>query len=290
MTPITSSFRLPMLSPTTLSSGARAAPPPAAAAFPDLYERLLVAPLFRPWAEQLLDALPLAPGQRVLDVACGTGIVARLVRERLGERATIVAVDRSPAMLAVARAIEPAVEWREGDAVELPLGEDERFDVVLCHQGLQFFDDRLAAVRARRRALAPGGHVGIGVWRSLEENGLFHDLGRVAERVLGPVVDARHTFADADALARLLADAGFTDVRVTPSSRETRFAIDAAVLARLNATALVGRSEAERGLDDAERAAMITAIVDASLAEVARYREGGEIVFRTSANLATARA
>ncbi len=279
-----------MTSPTRpAGSPPIAAAPPAAASFPAMYERLLVGPLFTPWAEALLDRVPLAAGAHVLDVACGTGIAARLAHTRLAGQGRVVGVDRSAAMLDVARAIEPAIDWREGDAAALPLEGGERFDLVLCHQGLQFFADRAAAVRAMREALAPGGAVAIGVWRSREENGLFDDLDRVAERFLGPIADVRHGFADDAALARLLADAGFTDVRVEPASRETRFAMEAEVLARLNATAVVGMSPAGRAASDAERAELTTAIVVASLDEVARYVDAGAITFRTSANLATAR-
>lgn len=262
--------------------------------FPELYERLLVEPLFRPWGNALLDRVSLdreslAAGSHVLDVACGTGIVARLARERLGDQAHIVAIDRSPAMLAVARAVEPAIDWREGDAAEPPVQNDERFDVIVCHQGLQFFPDKMAAMRAMQRVLAPGGRVGIGVWRSLEENGLFYDLGMVAERYLGPIDDARHSFADADALAQLLVDAGFTDVHVDRVSRETRFALDPAVLARLNAMAVIGMTATGKAMADAERAEMVDTIVNASLPDAARYNRGHMLAFRTSANIAVAR-
>ena len=264
--------------------------PPAPPSFQELYERLLVAPLFGPWAGELIDRVPLANDSHVLDVACGTGIVARLARERVGGHGRVVGVDRNPAMLAVARAIEPAIDWREGDAADLPVADDERFDAVFCHQGLQFFPDRPAAARAMRRALAPGGHLSVGVWRSLEENSLFDDLGRVAERFVGPVADVRHGFGDAGTLTRLLSDAGFTGVRVEPVSRTTRFELDPPVLARLNAMAVIGMTARGQAMPDGERAEVATAIVDASLAAVAPYCDGGAISFRTSANIATARA
>jgi ubiquinone/menaquinone biosynthesis C-methylase UbiE len=257
--------------------------------FAELYERMLVGPLFTPWAERLLTGAPLGPGARVLDVACGTGIVARLAYSRLDGQGHVVGVDKSPMMLAVARTIATTIDWREGDAAELPLRVDERFDVAFCHQGVQFFPDRLAAMRSVRAALVPGGAVAVGVWRSLADNSVFNDLGRVAERFLGPIQDMRHSFPDAGHLAQLLSDAGFTNVKVAPLTIETRFDIPVAVLVRLNAAAVVGMSGA-KSLSDAERANIIDEIVDASVGEITHYVHNGVLVCQTSANVATARA
>ena len=89
--------------------------PFAQVSFPEIYEQELVGPLFRPWAELILDDVELAAGDRVLDVACGTGIVARLAKERLGEAGRVVGVDLSPAMLAVARGLAAGIDWRQGE-------------------------------------------------------------------------------------------------------------------------------------------------------------------------------
>jgi len=277
----------PATPPSQPSSPFTSAMPPS---FASTYERVLVGPLFRPWAQLLVESVPLAAGDRVLDVACGTGIVARLALERVGAGGRVVGVDRSPDMLAVARAAAPSVDWRQGDAADPPVRDGERFDAVFCHQGLQFFADRAAAVGAMRRALEPGGHLGIGVWRAVEENGFFADLDRVAERFVGPLADTRHAFGDADALARLLADAGFRDVRVRQVSLATHFELDPAVLARLNAMAVIGMTAKGQAMSEDERESTAAAMVAASVAEAERYREGDAIVFPTSANVATARA
>ncbi|WP_157628157.1 class I SAM-dependent methyltransferase [Ensifer sp. BR816] len=87
--------------------------------------------------------MKLSKGDRILDIACGTGIVARVAKERLGDGGSIVGVDVSADMLAVAHAITPNIDWREGDASALPLRKGEHFDVVVCQQGLQFFPDLL---------------------------------------------------------------------------------------------------------------------------------------------------
>src|SRR5262245_55858244 len=111
-----------------------------ATTFTEIYERVLVGPLFRPFAEQLVARVAPTPGDSVLDVACGTGIAARVARERLGAEARIVGVDVAPAMLAVARTADPTIDWREGDAAALPVSE--QFTVLTCHQGLQFMPDK----------------------------------------------------------------------------------------------------------------------------------------------------
>lgn len=106
------------------------------------YERYLVPIIFAPWALDLVEAAALQPRERVLDIACGTGIVARTAAQRLSDGANLVGLDLSAAMLEVARSEAKAegvtAEWREGSAVKLPLA-DATFDVAFCQQGLQFF-------------------------------------------------------------------------------------------------------------------------------------------------------
>src|SRR5690606_8893285 len=191
--------------------------------FPEMYERWLVGPLFKPWAEMTFDQLALSPRDRVLDIACGTGIVARVASERLGDAGYVVGVDVSPDMLAVARSVAPGIDWREGNANALPLRDGEQFDVVVCPPGLQFFSDKAAAARQMRRALATGGRLAVATWRSDEEIPFFRELRTVAERHLGPIADPRYSFGDAAALEALLRDAGFEDVQSSTLSRTIRF-------------------------------------------------------------------
>jgi ubiquinone/menaquinone biosynthesis C-methylase UbiE len=162
-----------------------------------MYERWLVGPLFRPWAEMTVEEVGLGPRDRVLDIACGTGILARVARERIGDAGHVVGTDISPDMLAVARAVAPGIEWREGNASALPLEDGEQFDVVACQQGLQFFPDKPAAAAQMRRALAKGGKLAVARWRSDEEIPFFRELRRVAERHLGAISDQRYGFGDA---------------------------------------------------------------------------------------------
>ena len=257
------------------------------ASFPEMYERWLVGPLFRPWAEVTFEEVKLSPGHRVLDVACGTGIVARVARERLGAAGYVVGIDINAEMLAVARTVAPDIDWRVGNAGALPLHDGEQFDVIVCQQGLQFFPDKPAAAAQMRRALARGGRLAVATWRSDEEIPFFRDLRRVAERLLGPVVDLRHSFGNAALIEALLRDAGFHDVRSRTISRRIRFE-DGAPLLRLNAMALVGMSAAGKAMADHERMRVVEDIVSGSAPVLQSYADGSGVAFELSSNLVTA--
>ena len=248
--------------------------------FPQMYERWLVGPLFRPWAEMTVEEVGLGPRDRVLDVACGTGILARVARERIGDAGHVVGTDISPDMLAVARAVAPGIEWREGNASALPLEDGEQFDVVACQQGLQFFPDKPAAAAQMRRALAKGGKLAVARWRSDEEIPFFRELRRVAERHLGAISDQRYGFGDAAPLETLLRDAGFNEVRSKVLSRTIRFE-DGATYLRLNTMALVGMSAAGKAMSDQERKDFVEEIVSDSVSVQQSYTDGSALGLRT---------
>lgn len=275
-----------MTSPQTSQPGSASASGQMPPTFPELYERHLVDPLFRPMATELIGRANLRDNGRLLDVACGTGIVSRIAKEQLPSLHT-TGIDRNPEMLGVARAKDRTTDWREGDAGALPF-PDASFDSVICHQGLQFFPDKPAAVAEFHRVLVPGGTVVVGVWRSLDDNGLFGDLGRTAERILGPIRDARHAFHDPGALDDLLVNAGFRDVRVEPVTCTITFA-DGAALVRLNTAAVIGMTDRGKSLSDDERAKTMQEIIDASAPDVARYASPGGVTFNISANVASAK-
>lgn len=230
------------------------------ASFPELYEQELVPALFLPWVEPLLDAVGLNAGDQVLDIACGTGAVARQAARRVGPAGKVVGVDINAPMLAVARTAGPYVDWREGSAIALPLRRNEVFDVVTCQQGLQFFPERAAAAREMFRALRPGGRLGLSTWRPDEGFPFLLGLRRIAERHVGPIVDRRHGFGEAEPIEQLLRDAGFREVRSETTTRTIRFA-DGSVFVRLNAWALVGMSEGGKELSEDERMRLVDAVV-----------------------------
>jgi ubiquinone/menaquinone biosynthesis C-methylase UbiE len=257
-------------------------------AFPEIYERFLVGPLFRPFAEDLIARLQPGPQDSLIDVACGTGIVTRVARTPMGRSARIVGVDAAAPMLAVARANDSTIDWREGNAMALPVADDERFTILTCHQGLQFFPDKSAAVRDMHRVLAAGGRLAIGTWRPLADVPLVNELHQVAEKHLGPITDSRHSFGDADAIATLLKDAAFHDVRVETVSHDIRMP-DGAIFARLNASALASMSATGKTLSPAERDDVVGRIVSDSMPTVAKHTKDGGLAFALSTNIATAR-
>lgn len=181
------------------------------------YERFLVPAIFDQFARSLVELAAPAPGERVLDVACGTGIVARHAAPRVGERGRVVGTDVNEGMLAVAAGIAPGIEWRRGDVAALPFADGD-FDVVLCEQALMFFPDRAGALRELRRVLAPGGRIALSVWRGREHNWFYEAFAVALERHAGEAAGAmmRSPFPDwhAEELRGALAAAGFDDVRV----------------------------------------------------------------------------
>jgi ubiquinone/menaquinone biosynthesis C-methylase UbiE len=135
------------------------------------YERYFVPAIFQPWATDLLDLVAPREGDRVLDVACATGIVARLASMRVGVSARVVGLDFNPVMLAAARSVAPAgasIEWEQANAENMPF-PDESFDLVLCQQGLQFFPNKPVPLREMNRVLAPGGRVALSVWCDIHD-------------------------------------------------------------------------------------------------------------------------
>jgi SAM-dependent methyltransferase len=257
--------------------------------FPELYEEALVGPLFQPWVEPLLADVQLGSGDRVLDIACGTGIVARLARDHLGSSGTVVGVDTNPQMLAVARRVAPTIDWREGDTAALPLREAERFHVVVCQQGFQFFHDQAGAAREMHRALVEGGRLGVSTWRPDDEFPVLRRLRSIAERHLGPISDRRHSLGDPGPVEAALRAGGFQDVRSKRASRTIRFS-DGSTFVRLNAMALVSMGEASNTLGDEERRRLVAAIARDSAELVRRHTDETGFVFELGTNVTLARA
>ncbi len=201
--------------------------------FADIFERLLVPAIFDRYARDLIErARPFGPSDRILDLGCGTGIVARILRDRLGGAARLTGLDINAGMLAKAKSIAPDIEWCEGNASALPFA-DRSFEVVLAQQVLQFVPDRQAALREIRRVLVPGGRLIASTWRPRSHQPLPDALGLIAEKHLGPGNDKRWSL-DGDELRALAETAGFIDLKletVSLEERHTAFPVQASTAA-----------------------------------------------------------
>jgi len=222
----------------------------------ELYERYAVRYFIGPWAPGLVEVAALQPGERVLDLACGTGVVTRLAASNVGPAGQVTGLDLNAGMLAVARLLPlpsgASVTWIEGSAMATGL-PDASFDVILCQQGLQFFPDRPAALREMHRVLVPGGRVLLSVWKSA---GPYNSaVGDALERHVDAETAAKYRASrvvpDAAELQRLLLEAGFRDAHVRASKMMVRLPpLEAFVLHHLAsnpvATAVAALSEGRR--------------------------------------------
>jgi len=253
----------------------------------ELYERYAVGYFIGPWAPGLVESASLQPGERVLDLACGTGVVARLAASKVGTAGKVTGLDLNAGMLAVARSLPSpsgaAVTWVEASALATGL-PDASFDVVLCQQGLQFFPDRLAALREMHRVLAPGGRVLLSVWKSA---GPYNDaageaLARHAGAETATKYRASRIVPDAEELSRLLLEAGFREARIRPSKMMIRLPpIGAFVLGHLSASPV---AEAVAALSEDRRAALARHVS----AALQSYADGEGVAVPDETNIAMA--
>ncbi len=237
----------------------------------EIYERHMVPAIFATWVPSLLDFAALRPGERVLDLACGTGVVAREAASRVGASGRVVGLDINGGMLARARATSMAVEWCEGSAMDLqfPVGT---FDVVVCQQGLQFFPDESKALREAQRVLVPGGRIAAAVWCGIESSPGHHALALGLERHVGAEA-AKQLYSvfrlgDPQALQASLESAGFQDVCLRRERKVARFPSPDLFARWMVAGSVLGRTSVQ--VRDESLTAMIREVDEALQLYVAR--------------------
>ena len=247
---------------------------------PEYYDSCMGAAVFEPFAEDLVRRLAARPPGDVLEIACGTGIVTRRLRERLDPAVRLVASDLSKAMLDYARRKlrEPGgVEWREADACKLPFADGE-FGAVVCAFGVMFVPDRQAAFREARRVLKDGGTFLFNVWDRIEE--VPHGMAGAAtlESFFPGDPEMRFTtpyeMHDPVLLRELLAGARFQEMRI----EKKRIQVDG-VSARTLATGQIRGTPRSAMIE--KRGVSLDAVIDKAAEELARI--GGADPYRSHA-------
>lgn len=224
------------------------------------YEALFVPNFFAQWVPFLLDAVQVGSGQRLLDVACGTGVVAREALSRVGPNGSVVGLDRTDAMLNVAREVAPAVEWVRGDAADLPF-PDAEFDRVVSQMAMMFFPEPGAALAEMRRTVRSDGQVAVLVPGSLASNPPYEIFVDIVTRHAGAeareLVSTYFALGETDRLEAVFAAAGLRVSHCShPVGRTRDSSIEAAFTAEIEGTPLGGWLSAESRaaiLSDCER-------------------------------------
>lgn len=259
----------------------------------ETYEHALVPAVFAAWPPLVVALADPRPGERVLDVACGTGVLTRLVAQRVGRAGKVVGLDLNPGMLAVAAsatANEPptsaSMTWQEASATKMPL-PDAAFDIVYCQLGLQFFPDRPAALGEMYRVMAQGGRLGLMVWRGIEHSPGFGFLAAALARHVSSeaagIMRAPFALADAEELRELMAAAGFRDIAIRLVPGTVRFpSVTRFVQDYVAGSPLAGHVAK---VSDEARAALVSEVGDA----LRSYVAAGVLTFPIEAHLASAK-
>jgi SAM-dependent methyltransferase len=256
----------------------------------EIYEQWLVPSKFDALTGRFLATLQPRSGIRVLDVACGTGIVARRIARVVGPSGRVTGLDLNPGMLEVARATAErdgvVIDCHTGRAESLPFA-DASFDLVVCQQGLQFTLDKSAAVAEMRRVLAPGGSVAVSVWQGLDRHPVYAALHEAVLRVLhAPAFQAPFSLGGVE-LSQLFENAGFKHVTIESLTIDAHYAYPErfAELMLQSASAAI---PVLQQLDAAARTELIAGVQQEMVAPIRAHTVDGELRFPAYTHLARA--
>jgi ubiquinone/menaquinone biosynthesis C-methylase UbiE len=259
----------------------------------ETYQRALVPAVFAAWAPRVAALADLQPGERVLDIACGTGVVARLAAQQVGRTGNVIGLDLNPGMLAMAASIASSdpdasapIAWREASATKMPF-PDAAFDVAYCQLGLQFFPDRAAALREMYRVLVPGGRLGLMVWRAIQHSPGFGVLAAALARHVSTdaaaIMRTPFALAEAEELHALMAAEDFREITIELVAGTVRFpSVTRFVQDYVGGSPLSGHVAK---VSDEARAALISEVSDA----LTSYLGQDGLTFPIEAHLARAK-
>jgi ubiquinone/menaquinone biosynthesis C-methylase UbiE len=237
----------------------------------EIYEQYLVPAMFEPFARDLIQLCNIRPSDRILDVACGTGIVSRLAIDYVDVSVgKVVGVDINPIMLNVARHCYAGkdIGWKEGSATSLPF-PNEFFDLVVCQQGLQFFPDRLKALTEMNRVLVGTSHcrgnkdcgygrLVLSVWTSINDSPGFHILERLLQETISheaaTIMQLPHSLSDSTELISLVRAAGFGKILSKEVTKTISFnSVEEFVVRFTNGSMLASYFYDKKKVDDVSR-------------------------------------
>ncbi len=206
----------------------------------EIYEELFVPALFKHWADVVAGVAEIQPGHKVLDVACGTGVLARAAHNVVGSEGSVVGLDLNEEMLAVARRVGPGIDWKEGQAEALPF-DDDSFDAVVSQFGFMFFEDQAGAIREMMRVVKPGSRIAIAVCDAIDHSPGYAVLTEMLHRLFGP--EAANAFrapfqaGDPELLLSRFREAGIDGATVKRHDGYVHFASPAALVSAERACA-----------------------------------------------------
>ncbi len=190
------------------------------------YEALFVPALFSPWSRHLVEGAGINEGSHVLDIACGSGVLARQALTKTGDSGRVVGIDPAPGMIAAARELEPNIEWVLGSAEELGF-DDLGFDSVVSQFGMMFFKDRHAAASEMFRVMKPGGRLAVAVWNSIENNPAYGDIIAVLDEEVsiaaGDALRLPYSLGDSEKVTAVFDHAGFINLSVETKTEQATF-------------------------------------------------------------------
>ncbi len=192
----------------------------------EVYEEFYLPALFQEWTSLVVNTADIQSAQRVLDIACGTGVLTIEVADRVGSDGTVIGLDPNEGMLALARRKAPAIEWRQGFAESIPF-ESNYFDAVVSQFGLMFFEDKLTAIKEMHRVLRPGGRLAVAVWDSLENTPGYAAITDLLQQLFGDeaanAMRAPYSLGDTQILGTLFTDAGVREAEITTHEGTAHF-------------------------------------------------------------------